>query len=884
MTPCVSCKCATGLRQRPSQDEDYHRHAASHLATSPGARQAGAALVAKSRRDVVGRMRAVRKPPLPGLARRLRSAWTTDPAGVLGAAVSFAVVAGTVGFVFAQLQPGLLFGPGMDVGGDTAGHVVAVHYLIHDLLPHGRLTGWDPQWFDGFPLYVFYFPLPALGIAALSLVLPYAVAFKVVTALGPLLIPVAAFAFGRLAGYRRPVPALMSVGTLGLLFLYASGANTSVYASWNIDGGTIASTMAGEFSFTLGVAFALLFLGVFAYGLRTGRLRWLAALLFLATVLCHVVPALFAAGAAVVLTLACGTRRSLLTTLVPVGLAGGLLAAFWLLPFGAYLRYASSMGYGRVGSAYQNLVPQDGEQAVQWLAVLGLGLALAHRDRLALALAAIAAASALGFLVLPSGLVYNGRWLPFWFLTTSLLAGYAVAEAGRMAFSGGVLARWHPSATGLVGGAAALALVAGWLGILPFYTPPAGSVNPVDGWVSWNYSGYQAKPGWAQFESLVAMLEHAAALHGCGRLDYEYSPNMTDTFGSTLAPMSFPLWTHGCIDTTEGLYYESSTTTPFHFLDQSELSIDPSNPVVGIPYQGLDVADGIRHLQLAGVRYFLANSPSVEKAAGADRSLVEVGTVPASAGVVDGLAAGQPAPPGAAWDLYLVRDSALVTPLAYDPVVEQGLSKERFLDLGISWYQGEQYWPVPIARAGPASWPRRGPGVLVAPGAATPAPSTTVSAIETTGSSMSFDVSRTGTPVLVKVPYFPNWQATGASGPYEVSPNLMVVVPSARHVSLHYGTTGIDVAGKLTSLLGVGVTALLVRPVTGGLRPGIAGGGAVQDGAASPPSTAEPAAPPSTAEPAAPPEPEPEPDPDPDPDLDLGPAREPGDRYDEESQ
>jgi len=765
----------------------------------------------------------VRTPSLSGLARRVQVAWSTDRAGVVGAAVSFALVAGTIAFVFDQLQPSLLFGPNMDVGGDTAGHVVAVHYLIHDLLPHGRLTGWDPQWFDGFPLYVFYFPLPALAIAAFSLLLPYAVAFKVVTALGPLLVPLAAYSFGRLAGYRRPVPALLCVGTLGLLFLYASGANSSVYVSWNIDGGTIASTMAGEFSFTLGVAFALFFLGVFVYALRTGRLRWLAAVLFLATALCHVVPALFAAGAAIVFTLVCGSRRAIVSTLVPVGLAGGLLAAFWLLPFGAYLRYSSSMGYGRVGSAYQNLIPQDGEQAVQWLALLGLGIALARRDRVALALGLLAAASALGFLVLPSGLVYNGRWLPFWFLTTSLLAGYAVAQVGRIALSGARTLSWHPALTGAVGGATGLALVAGWLGVLPLYTPPAGASNPVDGWASWNYSGYQAKPGWQQFTSLVAMLEHAASRDGCGRLDYEYSPNMTDTFGSTLAPMSFPLWTNGCIDTTEGLYYESSTTTPFHFLDQSELSIAPSNPVVGIPYQGFDVADGVRHLQLAGVRYYLANSPRAEQEALADPALTEVGSSPASAGVVDGLAAGQPAPPGAAWDLFLVHNSAIVTPLRYDPVVETGLSAQRFLDLGISWYQDEQYWPVPIARAGPASWPRRVAGTLVPPAQATATPTTAVHGIETTDSSVSFDVSRTGDPVVVKVPYFPNWQATGATGPYEITPNLMVVVPTAHHVELHYGTTGVDVVGKLASLLGIGATVALVRPASAGIRPSITG-------------------------------------------------------------
>jgi len=37
-----------------------------------------------------------------------------------------------------------------------------------------------------------------------------------------------------------------------------------------------------------------------------------------------------------------------------------------------------------------------------------------------------------------------------------------------------------------------------------------------------------------------------------------------------------------------------------------------------------------------------------------------------------------------------------------------------------------------------------------------------------------------GQPVLVKVSYFPNWKASGAKGPYRVTPNLMVVIPRSR--------------------------------------------------------------------------------------------------------
>ena len=68
---------------------------------------------------------------------------------------------------------------------------------------------------------------------------------------------------------------------------------------------------------------------------------------------------------------------------------------------------------------------------------------------------------------------------------------------------------------------------------------------------------------------------------------------------------------------------------------------------------------------------------------------------------------------------------------------------------------------------------------------------------------MSFDVSHVGTPVLVKVSYFPQWQVTGATGPYRVSPNLMAVVPTSTHVVLHYGQAPSNVLGALVSALAV---------------------------------------------------------------------------------
>ena len=162
--------------------------------------------------------------------------------------ITFVVVAAAVLFTFFQLQPSLLFKRTTPAGGDTGAHVWGPDFLRTHLLNNGRLTGWANAWYAGFPAYVFYFPLPALLIALLSFVIPYGIAFKLVTVLGILSLPVSAWAFGRLSGMRFPGPALLGVMTVPFLF-YSGFANSGGSLSYTIYGGNIASTLAGEFSF-----------------------------------------------------------------------------------------------------------------------------------------------------------------------------------------------------------------------------------------------------------------------------------------------------------------------------------------------------------------------------------------------------------------------------------------------------------------------------------------------------------------------------------------------------------------------------------------------------------------------------------------------------------
>ncbi|MDQ1372962.1 MAG: hypothetical protein QOJ09_300, partial [Actinomycetota bacterium] len=124
-------------------------------------------------------------------------------------------------------------------------------------------------------------------------------------------------------------------------------------------------------------------------------------------------------------------------------------------------------------------------------------------------------------------------------------------------------------------------------------------------------------------------------------------------------------------------------------------------------------------------------------------------------------------------------------------------------------FQDPSRWDVPRAAAGPSSWPRvRGLSANAPRRAVMPA---SVSRIRTTDDRITFDVDRVGVPVLVKTSFFPNWQASGAKGPWRVTPNQMVVVPTKKHVELHFGYTSVDYLGNGLSVLGlVGVVLLAI--------------------------------------------------------------------------
>jgi hypothetical protein len=480
------------------------------------------------------------------------------------------------------------------------------------------------------------------------------------------------------------------------------------------------------------------------------------------------------------------------------------------------------------------------------------------RSRFGITVTLLGIAFALATAVDPQGSLYNVRLLPLWFISVYLMAAWAfgtwcviVATAWRRSrdrhwkaaeaalwdepgppsgtVPGAESAGWGPPPPRLpspshrrwgpaaVSGAI-LGLLAVMVAVVPPFILPASSLpvtlgpNEVTNWSNFNYEGYQGQTSYPEFQSLMQTMDALGQRYGCGRAMWEYSAS-ENRFGTPEALMLLPFETNGCIDSMEGLLFESSATTPYHFLNQAELSAGPSEPEVGLPYGPLDVALGVQHLQLLGVKYFMAETPQVEQEAAADPDLQLV----AKSGPWTYNYSGTDTT--TTWQIYLVKDSPLVTPLANDPVVLSGVKPGPSSWLGtatdegpsLSWYTDPSKWNVELAQSGPSDWPRTPVGDVHP--TVKHVGTTKVSAVTQNDSSVSFHVSRVGTPVLVKVSYFPNWQATGADGPWRVTPNLMVVVPTSHDVTLTYGASAANHLGQLATLLGlVALVMLFVVP------------------------------------------------------------------------
>jgi len=645
--------------------------------------------------------------------------------------------------------------------GDTGAHVLLPRIMEDMGFRVGWPLGWSNAWFAGFPVLYLYFPLPMLSIVLLDTVLPYGVAFKMVHAAGLVALPTSTYFMVRWIGFERLVAGLAAV--TGGMFVFME--------SYQLLGGNIKSVILGEFSFSWSLALLALYIGLIV---RDAQIRrriepWPGVLLALVAA-SHIVSVVVGVAVSGLLLLQKSRRSVVLVSWV----FGFGLVSLWAVPFVVLVLQgmASDSGWPGATDVFGPNSPLPIDLApILPFAVVGLIWSLKRGDRIT-PLVGLAVIPLIGYFLIPLlglSMMHNGRFLPYWYYGAFVLGGIGI---GRCVVALGRRIRASVDGEALVAtGAAAMVMV----------VVVVGSISMAPTWVQLSYSGYEGRSGYPEYKQLMDTVDALPP----GRVASEWNTAI-GAYGTPFALSLFPYWSpeHPSM---QGLYYESSLTTPFNRIIESEISRDPSRRINGLRYHPMDFERGSAHLALYDVAYYVSFTDEAEQSAW-DQGWESVAV----------------APP---WTIFALPPSQAVDVAGVEPTVWAGASD--FSEAALDWYDDVNNLDHWLVASGPDSWVRVDAvdERLRVPPTAYDVETDAVTNVLVEDDRISFDTTAIGVPHLVKVSYFPNWEAEGADGPFRAAPSLMVVVPTEGSVVLHFGRTSAETVGLILTLLALGTLA-----------------------------------------------------------------------------
>lgn len=666
-------------------------------------------------------------------------------------------------------RPDLIFNLTTVAGGDMGSHNYIAKFLIEELLPRFRITGWTQGWFAGMPMLTFYFPFTFLLIALLNTTLPYVLAFKIVTMAGVFLLPFSAYLFGRLFRFRPPFPELAAVFATSFLFM----------ESFTIYGGNILSTLAGEFSFSLSLALMLIFLGTLHRGIERGKFDWLFVLntlILTAIVLSHLLTTMMLMLIVPSLLIIHRRWRSL-GYIVGVFLIAFCLSAFWGLPFLDKISWTPHLTWKKL-HLIKDILPLE-IRPFLGLGLIGTVFFIRKREKVSIPIIWTALITSALFFLIPDGRLWNARVLPFFFITIHLLAAGGAAGLLRTfsVLSEDVLFLPKRFSYRLY-----VPIIAAVISTIILVGEPKCA-----GWAAGNYVGFENKSNWKQYQEINNFINSLEP----GRVMFEHDHERIGPLGTTRAFELIPYWTEQPV--MEGLLAESSFTAPFHFINQAELSVKPGSGVAGLKYPARNTTLGLTHLQMMNVPYLITSSPEVTTEVLSDPRATLLKTI------------------GSFSIFRISGNTGYVEIMKYNPV---RISTDDWFNTIKPWYLEESALKVPIV------WDNGDPALsefkkITADKVNNP-PVDPVSADghvtieELDNERLVFKTTAVGKPHWIKISYFPNWRADGADGPFVVSPSFMMVIPRQDTVTLTYGSTLSDKIGAALTLTGWLVVVLLI--------------------------------------------------------------------------
>jgi hypothetical protein len=648
-------------------------------------------------------------------------------------------------FLLTYFEPGLLFLKTTINGGDTGSHYPAAVYLKEVLLPQGKISGWDPGNYAGYPLFYHYFPLPFLWSVFLSIFFPLQIAFKLATVSGIFMLPFCAYFSFRALKYAFPIPVFAAILTLPFLFNEGN-------SMW---GGNISSTLAGEFCYGIGLAFAVLFFGTLYAGVKEKKYLLLNAVLISLIGFCHAFALIFALMIGLFFAID-DLRKNFFYLFFVYGL-GFLFMAFWILPLLANLPYVTSYSLSWTVFSVFEIIPKI---LIPFIVLSVIAFIANFRDKRTAYFIYTVFACAFLYFVSPRINILDIRFVPFFQIVLTLFAATLIVRINdkiKMRFLLPVIL---------------FLLVAFWTDI---------NTHNAHSWINWNYSGYERKNTWDVFNGINQYLKGAPG----ARVEWEHTP-LDEALGSIRTYETLPYFAKR--PALEGIHMLGAISAPFVFYIESETSYLACNPLPNYFYSTFNLKRGIDHFKMFNVSHFVVRSPEAQEQI---RKFPEFKLEHTSGN----------------YEIYrlLTNDGEYVMPLVNKPVL---FLTGKWRDISYVWFSREKFNDTFLAfrKKADAEDLKLFGGAVDSMDKIESIPiSGEKPVVKSSVSNESIDIetSKIGHPLLIKMSYHPNWKVKGADRIYLASPSFMMIFPTANRIHLSFEPGGASQAGLILTIIGI---------------------------------------------------------------------------------
>ena len=679
-------------------------------------------------------------------------------------------------------------------GGDTCSHYKTADYLVNYLLPQGKVIGWFPGNYGGFPVFIYYFPPLYLLSAALSVFMPLTISFKLITLLGPLLLPICSYWMIRLMGWRFPAPSFAAVGSL--LFLFNSSNSM-----W---GGNFYSTLAGEFSYAAGFSLTFLFFGLL------GDLIWkikkqskgeqrnefliretiLTSLVFCLVGLCHGFTMLICIFASLFFLFSHKNFLSKAAYIALILWLGGLLFSWWFIPLFLNLPFTTQFQFIWIFTSLEEKLPQMLRPGLLLFVLLTIYALIPSKFRFQILSEQEKDALKFAWFVIFISIIafFNSdklrlpdiRFIPF--------IQYMVNALGFAAL-GSVFLRYFLNKYNFCKIVLPLLILAPTIWLIERDFGNNRNKWDVKAWIKWNYSGFEKAQDWETFKAVNQFLKGD---FNDPRVVFEHN-ELINNMGSIRAFESLPFFSGRA--TLEGLYFQSSLLSPFVFYMQSLYSKQISCPFPEYPCSHLDLKRAYDYLKLTNVNQLIFSSEDTKKQAANLTNLYafeqkffegqyEVWKVKGETSYVEVL---DKAPQ------YIPPDHFRYDFYKWFRAYKKGSRFLYTLPKSFSYFYGTDKIPLSYYNE------EKNPGLAT--------DCKIEDRIDNEG--ISFTTTCPGQPHLLKFAYNPGWKVEGAVGPYLISPAFMLLYPTSKKVVLKYENYGPKTLGKTLFVIGL-LTLLLL--------------------------------------------------------------------------